>query len=37
MKYYNMKKLLNTGGRYLICFGERSNGKTFQSLLFGLS
>jgi hypothetical protein len=36
MKYYNISKLMNTGGRYLICFGERSNGKTFQALLYGL-
>ena len=31
MKYYSMKKLLNTGARYLIAFGERSNGKTYQA------
>ena len=31
MKYYSMKKLLATGARYLICFGERSNGKTYQA------
>lgn len=36
MKYYDMTKLMKTGGRYLICFGERSNGKTFQSLLYGM-
>lgn len=36
MKYYNINKLMKTGARYLICFGERSNGKTFQSLLYGL-
>lgn len=34
--YYNIDKLLRTGGRYLICFGERSNGKTFQALMYGL-
>ena len=31
-----MTKLMKTGGRYLICFGERSNGKTFQALLYGM-
>lgn len=36
MKYYNINKLMKTNARYLICFGERSNGKTFQALLYGL-
>lgn len=33
--YYNIQKLLKTGARYFIVFGERSNGKTFQVLLHG--
>ena len=33
--YYNICKLLKTGARYFIVFGERSNGKTFQILLHG--
>ena len=37
MKYYSMKKLLATGARYLICFGERSNGKTYQALEYALT
>lgn len=36
MNYYNISKLMKTNARYLMCFGERSNGKTFQSLLYGL-
>lgn len=36
MKYYDMTKLLKTNARYLICYGERSNGKTYQALLYGL-
>ena len=36
MKYYDITKLMNTGAKYMICFGERSNGKTFQALLYGL-
>lgn len=35
MKYYDITKLMNTGAKYMICFGERSNGKTFQALLYG--
>lgn len=34
--FYNISKLLKTGARYYIVFGERSNGKTFQILLHGL-
>lgn len=34
--FYNIVKLLKTGARYYIVFGERSNGKTFQILLHGL-
>ena len=34
--YYNIDNLVKTGGRYLICFGERSNGKTFQALLYAM-
>lgn len=37
MKYYSMKKLLATGARYLIAFGERSNGKTYQALEYALT
>ena len=39
MKYYDMSKLLKVGkgAKYLICFGERSNGKTYQCLLRGLT
>lgn len=36
MKYYSMKKLFATGARYLIAFGERSNGKTYQALEYAL-
>lgn len=35
-KYYSMEKLLKTGARYLIAFGERSNGKTYQALEYSL-
>ena len=35
MKYYDITKLMNTGAKYMICYGERSNGKTFQALLYG--
>ena len=34
MKYYDITKLEKTGARYLMCFGERSNGKTFQAILY---
>ena len=34
--FYNISKLLKTGAKYYIVFGERSNGKTFQILLYGL-
>ena len=37
MKYYSMAKLLKTGARYLIAFGERSNGKTYQALEYALT
>lgn len=33
-QYYDISKLLKTNARYLVCFGERSNGKTFQALLY---
>ena len=36
-KYYSMQKLLKTGARYLIAFGERSNGKTYQALEYALT
>ena len=35
-KYYSMKKLLATGARYCIAFGERSNGKTYQAQEYGV-
>lgn len=36
-KYYDISKLMKTNARYLICFGERSNGKTFQALLYAFT
>ena len=38
MKYYDISKLLKIGkdAKYKMCFGERSNGKTFQILLYAL-
>ena len=36
VKFYNISKLLKTNSRFMLCFGERSNGKTFQALLYGL-
>ena len=36
VKFYNISKLLKTGSRFMLCYGERSNGKTFQALLYGL-
>lgn len=36
-KYYSMQKLLKTGAKYLIAFGERSNGKTYQALEYALT
>lgn len=38
MKYYDLTKLNKVGknAKYKICFGERSNGKTFQILKHGL-
>ena len=36
-KYYSMKKLLGTGARYCIAFGERSNGKTYQAQEYGVT
>lgn len=35
-EFYDMTKLLNTNATYRMVFGERSNGKTFQILLYGL-
>ena len=38
MKYYDMTKLLKVGkhAKYKVCFGERSNGKTWQVIYYGL-
>lgn len=35
-KYYRLDKILSYGARYNIIFGERSNGKTFACLEYGL-
>lgn len=32
MKYYSLNNLLKTNGKYLICYGERSSGKTYAAL-----
>ena len=36
MKYYDLKKLLSKGCVYNMVFGERSNGKTYAILKYGL-
>lgn len=38
LKYYDLSKILTIGRdcKYFMCFGERSNGKTYQVLLHGL-
>lgn len=36
MKYYNIKKLLSKNAKYSMVFGERSNGKTYAILEYGL-
>lgn len=36
MKYYNLKKILSKNAHYNIIFGERSNGKTYALLEYGL-
>ena len=36
MKYYSLKKILSKNARYNIIFGLRSNGKSYQVLLYGL-
>ena len=38
LKYYDLSKILSVGAdcKYFMCFGERSNGKTYQVLLHGL-
>lgn len=35
-KYYDLTKILKTGADYLIIIGERSNGKTYATLKYGL-
>ncbi len=36
MRYYNLKKILATNSVYNLIIGERSNGKTYASLKYGL-
>lgn len=36
VKFYSLKRLLETKCDYNIVFGERSNGKTYAALLYGL-
>lgn len=38
LKYYDLSRILSVGEgcQYFMCFGERSNGKTYQVLLHGL-
>ena len=36
IKYYDISKILTTDAHYFIIFGERSNGKTYGSLLYCL-
>lgn len=36
MKYYNLKKILKKNSTYNMIFGERSNGKTYSTLLHGI-
>ena len=38
LKYYDITSLLKRGkdAKYLVCFGERSNGKSYQVLLYAL-
>lgn len=36
MKYYDITKLLATNSLYHLVFSERSNGKSYQALLYGL-
>ena len=35
-KYYSLKNILKKGAQYNVVFGERSNGKTFAALKYGL-
>ena len=35
-KFYSLTKILNKKADYNIIFGERSNGKTYAALLYGL-
>ncbi|MBO5809803.1 MAG: phage DNA encapsidation protein [Bacteroidales bacterium] len=36
MKYYSLTNLINTGAKYLINYGERSSGKTYAALKYGV-
>ena len=36
VKYYSIKKLWDTGADVMLCFGQRSSGKTYQALLKAL-
>ena len=36
MKYYSLKKILENNAQYNMIFGERSNGKTYSVLEYGL-
>ena len=35
-KYYDLTKILKTNADYMIIIGERSNGKTYATLKYGL-
>ena len=36
INYYNLDDILNTKSSYNVIFGERSNGKTYAVLLYGI-
>jgi hypothetical protein len=36
MKYYSLKNIMKTNATYYVIFGERSNGKTYAALEYGL-
>ena len=35
-KYYQLTDILNKGADYNLIFGERSNGKTYAALSYGI-
>ena len=35
-KFYSLKNILKKGAQYNMIFGERSNGKTYAALKYGL-